>query len=53
LKQISKKNQIEFERHEAEFQKHESFPGIKDPTVEPGKILEQDDANEPQEISTK
>ncbi|MCE5340825.1 MAG: hypothetical protein LLF92_06815 [Planctomycetaceae bacterium] len=53
LKQISKKNQIEFERHEAQFQKHESFPGIKDPTVDPEKVLEQDDANEPQKILTK
>jgi type II secretory pathway component GspD/PulD (secretin) len=45
LKQISKKNQIEFERHEEKFQKHQSFPGIDDRIIEPAKILEQDDAN--------
>jgi len=42
LKAISKKNQIEFEKIEDKFQKHEDFPGIKPEIVEPLKVLEQD-----------
>lgn len=42
LKAISKKNQIEFEKIEDKFQKHEDFPGIKPEVVEPLKVLEHD-----------
>jgi len=46
LKDISRKNQIEFEKSEDKFQRHEDFPGIKPELVEPLKILAQD-TNEP------
>jgi type II secretory pathway component GspD/PulD (secretin) len=45
LKEISKKNQVEFEKMEDKFQKHESFPGLKPESMEPLKVLEQGEPN--------
>lgn len=42
LKDLSRKNQIEFEKMEDKFQKHESFPGVKPEIVEPLKVLDRD-----------
>jgi len=39
LKDVSKANQIEFEKSEDKFQKHESFPGIKPEPIEPERVL--------------
>ncbi len=54
LKNISRKNQVEFERLEDKFQKHEDFPGIKPEPIEPKHILDQDvNELESPEILTK
>lgn len=42
LKEISRKNQAEFEKMENKFQEHEDFPSIKPTPMEPLKVLEQD-----------
>ena len=40
LKALSERNRQAFEKHERQFQKYESWPGIKSKPVEPAKVLE-------------
>jgi type II secretory pathway component GspD/PulD (secretin) len=40
LKALSERNREAFEKHEREFQKYQSWPGIKSKPVEPAKVLE-------------
>lgn len=41
LEEISLKNRTEFEKAEAEFQKYELFPNVKEKPMDPNKVLEQ------------
>jgi type II secretory pathway component GspD/PulD (secretin) len=40
LERISERNRAAFEKHEAEFQSYENWPGTKPEQVEPFKILD-------------
>jgi type II secretory pathway component GspD/PulD (secretin) len=40
LQRLSDKHRMAFEKHEAEFQKEESVPGIKDKPMSPDKVLD-------------
>ena len=40
LLDISRKNRETFEKYEEDFQKHESFPGMKATVVEPERVLD-------------
>ncbi|MCD4831608.1 MAG: hypothetical protein K8R02_07370 [Anaerohalosphaeraceae bacterium] len=40
LKDISRKNRATFEKYEDQFQKHESFPGVKPTPIEPLNVLD-------------
>jgi type II secretory pathway component GspD/PulD (secretin) len=40
LERISERNRLAFEKHEAEFQNYQDWPGIKPKPVEPFKVLE-------------
>jgi type II secretory pathway component GspD/PulD (secretin) len=42
LQALSERNREAFEKHERQFQKYESWPGIKSKPVEPAKVLEAD-----------
>jgi len=41
LEKISERNQAEFEKHEAEFQNYQDWPGLKPGITEPEKVLEE------------
>jgi type II secretory pathway component GspD/PulD (secretin) len=40
LERISKQNRSDFEKHEEEFQKYQSWPGIKARPTDPEKVLD-------------
>ena len=40
LEKLSERNRLAFEEHELEFQSYQSWPGIKEPAMSPGKVLE-------------
>ncbi|OHB52769.1 MAG: hypothetical protein A2Y10_02055 [Planctomycetes bacterium GWF2_41_51] len=41
LKEISRKNRVEFEEAETKFQKFQLFPGVEEKPIDPERVLEQ------------